>query len=547
MKFLYPEFIYMMLLPAGLLIYLISTNKDVVERVFSSEVLDRLRISGDTLGRAGHNTLVFAAFFFMTLALARPVIEQGEVKVESRGVDLVVALDLSRSMKAGDFYPDRLAFAKRKLEEILPKLPVGRIGIIGFTSASFIVSPLTIDRDSLLFLLHRLEPDTVTAEGTDLDAAIRGATKVLKNSDRRALMIVTDGGDEKEVSELLRSAKRDRMRVIVWMVATAKGAPVPMDGIVSGDKGERIVLSRANTALSKLAEQTGGLYVQATLSQDDEKRIEKFLERLSDNATAYKKIVHRRIELFYYPLVLALMILPFALYSMGGKGRSGVVSLLFSVFLAVSPSRIEAGILDFLTIEKGVEAYRKGEYEEAARAFEKLAIESNKAEAWLDLGNSYYKSGRYQRACWAYGNVVTSDPYIEWEKLYNLGNSLVKLGELEKAADLYRRALRIHDDPDVRYNLDLVLKAIAEQKRRKEREKERAGEKEKRRDTKGKGEGAASKERSSQPGSRENRQKKREMSQAEEEKWMRLIQKQPLRAKLYPLTKPKEGKRVDAW
>ncbi len=93
MTFLYPEFIYMMLLPAGLLIYLITTNKDVVERVFSAQTLDRLRISGDALGRTGHNTLIFAAFFFMTIALARPVIEQGEERVQSRGVDLVVAFD----------------------------------------------------------------------------------------------------------------------------------------------------------------------------------------------------------------------------------------------------------------------------------------------------------------------------------------------------------------------------------------------------------------------------------------------------------------------
>ena len=546
MTFLYPEFIYMMLLPAGLLIYLITTNKDVVERVFSAQTLDRLRISGDALGRTGHNTLIFAAFFFMTIALARPVIEQGEERVQSRGVDLVVALDLSRSMRASDFYPNRLAFAKQKLEEIVPTLHVGRIGMIGFTSASFIVAPLTTDRESLVFLLRRLRPETITAEGTDLSAAIEGAAKVLKKSDHRTLMIVTDGGEEQDMETLVGLAKRYGLRVIVWMVASEKGAPVPLDDVVSKIKPDEIVMSRANTALSKLAEATGGIYVPATLSQEDERRIGEFLEKLSKDATSYEKIVHHRIELFYYPLIVALLILPFALYSMGGGIGKRAALAAFMAILSTVPQQGYAGLLDFVTIEKGVEAYKKGEYKRASEAFEKVALASDKAEAWLDLGNSYYKSGRYRRACWAYGNVVTSDPYIEWEKLYNLANCHVRLGELEKAVELYRKALRIHEDSDVRYNLELVLKALEARERKKRQERKGGGE-EKRQKSKGQGEGAPSKEKSTQPGSRENRMKNRQMSRSEEEKWMRLIQKQPMRAKLYPLTKPREGKRVDAW
>jgi Ca-activated chloride channel family protein len=313
-----------------------------------------------------------------------------------------------------------------------------------------------------------------------------------------------------------------------------------------GERPDEIVMSRANVALKRLAEATGGIYVPATLSQSDEKRILKFFEEISSGTASYETVVHHRIELFYYPLALALLILPFALYSPGGRGR-GKVLLLLAGFAVAAPAPVKAGLLDFISIDRGMEAYRKGDYKKAADIFEKLAIGTDKAEAWLDLGNSYYRSGRYKRACWAYGNVITTDPYIEWEKLYNLANCHVRLGELERAAALYRKALEIHEDPDARYNLELVLRAMETQKRKKRQKRPSEGQKSDRRDRKGEGEGAPSKEKSGKPGSKANRMRNREISPAEEKKWMRLIEKQPLRAKLYPLTPPKEGKDVDPW
>jgi Ca-activated chloride channel family protein len=224
-KFLFPEFIYLMLFPAALLVYLIQTNKDVLERVFSPRTLERLRISGDALGRHGHNTLLFGAFFLMTLALARPVIERGETVVKTAEVATVVALDLSASMRAKDFYPDRLHFAKQKVAELLVKLPPGRIGLLGFSRAAFLVAPPTEDRDALRFLLGSLEPSAVSLRGTDLAAALKGAAKLLERGG--VVLLVTDGGDDKDVEPLIEIARKNRLQVVVWMVATPRGAPLP--------------------------------------------------------------------------------------------------------------------------------------------------------------------------------------------------------------------------------------------------------------------------------------------------------------------------------
>ena len=540
MTFLYPEFIYLMLLPAALLIYLINTNKDVLERIFEPETLQRLRISGDSLGRHGHNTLLFVVFFFMTLALARPVIEEGEQVVETGGENVVVALDLSASMMARDFYPDRLAFAKQKLAELLPKLAVRRVGLIAFSGAAFVAAPLTEDKEALIFLLRRLENGNVSAEGTDPESALRGAAKLL-GPKGGILLLVTDGGEEDRVQDLAKLAKESRLAVSVWMVATRRGAPVPPK-YLPGENNETTVVTRANEKLRQLAELTGGVYVPATLSQEDEKALEAwFAEREQKSRTVRKRIRHR-IELFYYPLILALLFLPFALYSFGGRKVLGL--LLLGTLAAPELSR--AGVLDFLEAERGVKAYARGDYDASTDAFEKLAMHLDRPEVWLDLGDSYYRQGRYKTACDAYSRVVTADPRIESAKLYNLGNCYVKLGRLEKAAEFYEKVLEIWDDPDARYNLEVVKKALAKMpKRRKSGQKRTKGgknEKSQRR------EGSHSAEKgASRSGAAPKAARRRAITPAEERKWMRLIERQPIKTKLYPLVSPKERPHEKPW
>ncbi|MCF6201622.1 MAG: VWA domain-containing protein [Hydrogenimonas sp.] len=421
MKFLYPEFIYLMLIPAVLLFYLISTNRDRLERLFLPEVLDRLRIEGDSLGRGGHNILAFAAFLFMTLALAQPVVEKGEMVVKSEGADLVIALDLSRSMNATDFYPDRVAFAKQKLQELIPELPVGRIGIVGFTSASFIVAPLTEDRDTLLFLLKRLKPEYISRDGTDIVAALKGALKLLEKSSSKKVLLVTDGGDRKDMREIEGLLKKSGIELSVLMVATKRGAPIPAgDGKVLLNSKKEVVVSRANTALHRPVSDSGGVYAEATISDSDERKIVEHFRR-SGSGQVHERVVHQRLQLFYYPLAIALMILPFAFYSFGAKG--GIKGFLpLAALLFLSSADLKAGVMDFKYIKEAQEAYRSGDYDRSAELFERVARSSPGSEVWFDLASSYYKSGRYLEALNAFKRVVTKKRELEMEKLYGMGN-----------------------------------------------------------------------------------------------------------------------------
>ena len=205
-------------------------------------------------------------------------------------------------------------------------------------------------------------------------------------------------------------------------------------------------------------------------------------------------------------------------------------------------------MLDFVTIDKGVDAYRQGDYRKSTEAFEKIAATTDRPEAWFDLGNSYYRSGRYKMACDAYGRVVTDKLWLERAKLYNLANCYVKLGQLQKAAALYRKVLSYGEEPNARYNLELVLKLLQQEKKREKKSK-KAGDEEKEGKSESPKSREASKNAQAQKGQKKRgRGKPRPITPREERKWMGMIEKEPVATKLYPLTPPREEERdVHPW
>jgi len=451
MSFLYPEFLYLMLLPAGLLVYLISTNKDTLERIFEPETLKRLRISGDGLGRTGHNVLIFIAFFFMTLALAQPVIKKDKKIVEVNGTDIVIAIDLSSSMQARDFLPNRFIFAKQKIQKILPKLPIEKVAIIGFASVSFLVALPTTDKETLVFLLEHLDHKTVASKGTDLLSAIKESIKLLKKSKSKTLLLVTDGGDGQNLEPIINLLKKESIRPIIWMITAKKEASFP--------------ISKADEKLKRITNECDGLYMEATISQEDEKLIKNYLEKISNLSKMDKKVIDEKNQLFYYPLALALLILLFGIYSIG-RGNQSMLLLFFILFYY---QKVDAGIFDFQLIKDANKAYEEGDYKKSVECFKKLSINNNRGEIWFNLGNSYYKSKRYKMALSAYFKVITKDLEIERAKLYNIANCYVKLGELKKATLFYQKALKLKDDKDTKFNLALVLKALQQKKQNRDK------------------------------------------------------------------------------
>ncbi len=549
MKFLAFEFIPLMLVPSFILLYLVFTNKSMVERIFEGEILSKLRID-QGVPRSLRIVLLFLALFMMILAMARPVYQKGVIEVSAKQADVVIALDISRSMKAKDLYPDRLTFAKRKIDEFIKDSEGLGIGIIAFAKDAFILSPITGDKTSLRYLLRKLDTKILQLQGTDFMAALKSAKLLFGSHSPKEVLLVTDGGDGSDFAQEIAFAKANKMHVSVLAVGTKKGAPIPEGSGYLKDRNGKIVIVRRNDAVAKLAKATQGSYVVATIGSGD---IRKLLERYEslNKGNVTEKIVDQ-VEFYPYLLALAVLFLFFAFFDIPHKKIAFLLPLVWSMHL-------HAGLVDFKIIKEAKEAYARGNYKEAARLFEKIATSKQSPQSYYDLGNALYKAGRYEEAIKAYKKVQTSDRELEFKKLYNMGNSYFRIGRYEEAIKMYKKALAIHDDRDAKHNLELAKRM----QKRKKKPNEGQQQKKQKKQKSNKGE-QKKKDSSNKPDAKQKREHKKSgnpaqkgrsmpknepISDREEKKWIKRIEKNDTPTLLFkaPIKVQKEASDENPW
>lgn len=138
------------------------------------------------------------------------------------------------------------------------------------------------------------------------------------------------------------------------------------------------------------------------------------------------------------------------------------------ISISIFAYSLNAGIFDFQEIQEANRLYNEEKYSDSIKYFENISKVKNSNEANYDLANAEYKSGNYQKAIKSYEKVVTKNSDLEFDKLYNSANSYVKLNDLKKAEELYEKALKLKDDEDAKYNLELIKKMQEEEKQKQE-------------------------------------------------------------------------------
>jgi len=460
--FLKPEYLYLMLPPLVLFFFFIITRREPLEQYFDEEVLKKLKFDNDVLGKVGRNMMIFAALILMVIALARPVLPKEDVKIKQKSIDLMVAIDLSRSMICKDLYPNRLEFAKRKVKEFIDSFEEGNIGVIGFSKDAFLISPTTKDHQSLKYLIDNLSIDSITQKGTNFLIPLIKAKDFLKKDKRKIVVIFSDGGDKKDFSLEIKTAKENNETLYIYGVGTKRGGELrDQDGVIK-DKDGNIVISRLNENIKALALKSGGAYIKGgykdrsvALFVSDIK--EKF--RLQDIEQKESKDYR---ELFYYPLGLAVLFMIFAFSSLPKKGSSLV--WLMMIFALFSTEKAEAKIFDFLDIKKGEDAYKSKDYQKSLKYFQEVASSKKDAESFYDLANAYYKLGNYKGALKIYESLHTVDDELNYKRWFNAGNAHFMIKEYEKALKSYQQAKRFKSSSDLLHNIELAKKMIKKKK-----------------------------------------------------------------------------------
>jgi Ca-activated chloride channel family protein len=223
--------------------------------------------------RTVKSALMLLAFAFLILALARPQFGTRVETVRSEGQDVIVALDVSRSMLAEDVTPNRLERARLEIMRILQRLDGDRIGFVAFAGNAFVQSPLTVDYGAAALFLNAMNTDLIPMQGTNLGEALNVALDAFEEGtgDHRVLIVVTDGEDhEGEIEGALERARDEGVEIHTVGIGSLDGVPIPAftaSGERSGfvrDVDGAVVTTRLDEAtLERIAEATGGRYFPA--------------------------------------------------------------------------------------------------------------------------------------------------------------------------------------------------------------------------------------------------------------------------------------------
>lgn len=454
MQFLYPNVLFLMLIPVFLLMFLIITNKDSFQKYFSKEVLIKLSIANKYMGKTTRNIILFMALILMIISLARPVANEKEQSFKQEMASIVVAIDVSKSMLASDLYPNRLIFAKQKLLNLIELSKKNAIAVILFAKSSFILSPVTQDFNSLKILVENLNSGMNFDNGSNIYSTLETTNKLLREYQSKNLILFTDGGNNDSYEEEIKYANEHKINVYTLAVATKTPAPIKLEnGNFLTKEDGTIVTVKLNENIKKLSLNTNGGYINFSIGNEDIRQILEDIDAKSSKKELESKKFKTYTELFYYPLAVALLLLLISFSSLPTVKKRTTSNILTILILLFVNQNLKAFEFDFKTIEKADSYYKNAEYQKAVKEYEKV---DKTPEANYNLANSYYKSGDFKNALKSYKKVISSNKDLEFKKLYNMGNSYVKLNDLENAKKMYENALKIKADKDARENLEIV-------------------------------------------------------------------------------------------
>ncbi|MCK9373157.1 MAG: VWA domain-containing protein [Sulfuricurvum sp.] len=379
------------------------------------------------------------------ISLARPVIPQKPLDVQQKGSDVILAVDLSYSMRGSDILPSRLEAAKKLLHDVVRRDRRDRFGVIGFTTSAIILSPLTKDTELLEHLFDALDESQIITKGTQVMSALELARK-MSHARRPQVILLTDGGDETSYEKEADFIRENDLAVSVVMLASSGGSTLPtQSGEWLKDEAGHIVVSSRNDAITALVHANKGELIHGP----DTDGVLGLIEGAGDEDFEGSSSVMRTRELFAVPLVLALMAFVLAMTSVGEKLSKRLAWLLALVGIGAN-----GGVLDFVTLYQAKNGYLQKGYERSASLYGEI----DSPQARYNRGNALYKAGKIEAALGAYRSVKSNNPLFKSLLYYNMGNCYIRLREFEKARESLLKSLTLHYDKAA----DANLHAIAE-------------------------------------------------------------------------------------
>jgi len=512
MTFGAPEWLWgLLLIPLLIAIFLQAERRGLkrLQQFVSARLLPQLAGTVNRRRRIIRFGLLLLGLALAIVSLAQPRWGYTFEDVKRKGLDLLIAVDTSRSMLSNDVQPNRLERVKLAIQDLVDELQGDRVGLIAFAGRSFLQAPLTIDYDAVIEAVNDLDTKTIPEGGTNISSAITLAMQSFGKSamGNRALIIFTDGEElSGDAVKTAKTAADAGVRIFTVGVGTPQGSLIP----ITGDNGEtsfvkdingQVVKSKLDDKrLREVAEATGGFYVHLengprTMQQVQSEGLAKLQAAEMD-----VRLSRRPIERYEWPLGAALIALGLSILiperkrvrvqaSAPAPARSVPYNMAGSPAKAAGAAAVLLILLcssAFATVP-GVNAYQQGKFEDAYKEFQdtlKSHPESRaEDELQFDSGTAAYKLKDYSKALESFSQaLLTPDTGLQSKGHYNLGNTLYQRGEMQKsddkklsdwtnALDHYEQTLKLDpQNKEATDNYEYVKRKIDELKNKKEQQ-----------------------------------------------------------------------------
>ena len=425
------------------------------------------------------------ALALLIVMLARPQMGT-KINHEKRvGIETIIAMDISNSMRAEDIVPSRLDRSKMMVENLVDHFTNDKIGLIVFAGDAFVQLPITSDYVSAKMFLSSIDPSMIASQGTDIARAIEMASHSFTQEEGigKAIVVITDGEDhEGGAVEAAEAAKKNGMRVYVLGVGSTQGAPIPVPGTGNymQDNTGNTVMSALNEDMCKqVAQAGGGAYIHVKNNSAAQEQLDNELDKLAkkETSTAVYSEFDEQFQAFGV-LALLLLILEICIFdrrnpllkhvSLFGKRKVAVMLLLLTVLSATAQT-------DRQYIRQGNKQFRMGDYPNAEVSYRK-AIEQNpkNPQASFNLGNALMAQKKDSAAVTQFENAsrLETNPLRKAQSFHNIGVICQTHKMYGEAIEAYKNALRLNpNDDETRYNLVLCK----HQKQKQDQQKQNQG------------------------------------------------------------------------
>jgi len=493
-----PHLLWLLLLvPSLVLAYGVAfaARRRALNRLGNPTLIARMSSMTSVPRKVVRAALLCVVVGLVGLALARPQ-AGGRARLEKqRGLDLIVALDFSRSMLAKDIYPSRLERAKRELESLMDRLSGDRVGLVAFAGETLTYPPTT-DYDAVKLFWRDLSPSDMPVGGTAIGRALTSAIDMLSRLRQsggetrdQVILLLTDGEDtESQPLEAAEQAAKLAIKVFAVGIGSRSGELVPelaegdqAAGYIKDREGKYVTSRLDEDLLSQIAAKTGGGYLRADAKHFGVEAIEAALAGLkrTESDTRLVKQYDEVFEILLLPALLLLLIET----CMSDRRRNGKKSgPLDSAKAAVAL----VALLPFLgawnplernnrAVESGNASMKSGKAEEALADYDKAVAElPSDPGAHYGRGNALFALSRFEEAGNEFLRATQSqEPSLKASAFYNLGNSYFRNDKYSEALAAYRHTLALDPTNErAKWNLELALQKKKEEDKKKQDQKD---------------------------------------------------------------------------